>query len=231
MYNFFDSNVMIGYIYSLDPLNKVAKKAITKDGVNYYSEHVKSEVNKVVRRKNREYDSFFRRISNLINKSDDNSFVDLSQIHNAVSRFKPIGKLEVKDMHIAVEVIWQELGFDENTDAFKVKSDFDNYWDNFHSKHRNCKKHCFQFMECIPAHSQKDKTVLAQIDKKSLRRDDCLHAGDEDILFDVHEYIKQHPELDLLFVSGDEGFVRAISVLIDVLAFNKYKYLDEFLNN
>ena len=86
-------------------------------------------------------------------------------------------------------------------------------------------------MECIPPYTQKDKTVLAKIDEKSLRRDDCLHDEDEDILFDVQEYLKKHPELDLLFVSGDEKFVKAISVLIDVLAFNRYKYLDEFLNN
>ena len=28
-------------------------------------------------------------------------------------------------MHSAIEVIWQELGFDENTDAFKVKSNWE----------------------------------------------------------------------------------------------------------
>ena len=231
MIHFYDANVIIGYIYSIDPLNNASKKAIIKKNDNYYSQHVKDEVDNVVYRKDREYDKFLREISKIINKNNDNSFIALSDMHNAINRFKKIGKLEVDNMHLAIDVIWQELDFDENTDAFKVKSSFNNYHHNFQKTHRYCKNHCFQSMECIPAHSQKDKTVLAKIDKKSLRRDDCLHAGDEDILFDVHEYLKKHPELDLLFVSGDEGFVRAISVLIDVLAFNKYKYLDEFLNN
>lgn len=231
MIYFYDTNAIIGYIYSIDPLNKASKKAIINKNDNYYSQHVKDEVEDVAFRKDREYEKFLRKISKIINKTRDNDFIALSEIHNAISRFKQIGKLDVDNMHSAIEVIWEELDFDENTDAFRVKSNFNNYCHNFHQVHRNCKNSCFKSMNFIPAHCHKDRSVLAKIDKKSLRRDDCLHGADEDILFDVHEYLKNHPELDLLFVSGDEGFVKAISVLIDVLAFNRFKYLDEFLNN
>ena len=231
MIHFYDTNVIIAYIYSADPLNRASKKAIIKQNNNYLSEHVKTEVSLVSRRKNREFHVFLQKISKIINKTDDNKLIDLSKIHLAINSFKSIGKLDVDDMHFAIDVIWEELDFDENTDAFKVKSNFNNYCHNFHQVHRNCKNYCFKKMECIPSYSQKDKLVLAEIDKKSLRSDDCLHDNDEDILFDVHEYLKSHPELDLLFVSGDEGFIKAISVLIDVLNFNKFKYLDEFLNN
>ena len=86
-------------------------------------------------------------------------------------------------------------------------------------------------MGCIPAYSQKDKAVLNKIKKESLRRDDCLHEADEKILFDVHEYLKNNPNADLLFVSGDKRFVKAISILIDVLAFNRVIYLEDFLKN
>lgn len=231
MIHFYDTNVLIGYIYSIDPLNKASKKAIDKNNNNYYSEHVKGEVEGVAFRKDREYAKFLRKVSKIINKTGDNDLIDLSEVHNAISRFKKIGELDVDNMHSAIEVIWQELGFDENTDAFKVKSNFNNYLNSFQSRHRSYRIQCFNNMGCIPAYSQKDKAVLNKIKKESLRRDDCLHEADEKILFDVHEYLKNNHNADLLFVSGDKRFVKAISILIDVLAFNRVIYLEDFLKN
>lgn len=231
MIHFYDANVLIGYIYSIDPLNEASKKAINKKNNNYYSEHVKSEVKRVTFRKDREYGKFLRKVSKIINKTGDNEFIDLSEIHNEINRFKKIGKLDVDNMHIAIDVIWQELGFDENTDAFKVKSNFNNYLNTFQSRHRSYRLQCFNTMGCIPAYSQKDNAVLNKIEKKSLRRDDCLHEGDEDILFDVHDYLKNNPNTDLLFVSGDKRFIKAIFILLDVLAFSSAIYLEDFLKN
>lgn len=231
MIHFYDTNVLIGYIYSIDPLNEASKKAIDKKNNNYYSEHVKGEVEGVAFRKDREYAKFLRKVSKLINKTGDNDFIDLSEIHNAISRFKKIGELDVDNMHSAIEVIWQELGFDENTDAFKVKSNFNNYLNTFQSRHRLYRIQCFNNMGCIPAYSQKDIAVLNKIKKEALRRDDCLHEADEKILFDVHEYMKNNPNVDLLFISGDKRFVKAIFILIDVLAFNRVIYLEDFLKN
>ena len=68
MIHFYDANVIIGYIYSIDPLNNASKKAIIKKNDNYYSQHVKDEVDNVVYRKSREYDKFLREISKIINK-------------------------------------------------------------------------------------------------------------------------------------------------------------------
>ena len=82
-------------------------------------------------------------------------------------------------MHSAIEVIWQEMGFDENNDSFKVKSNFNNYLNTFQSRHRLYRIQCFNNMGCIPAYSQKDKVVLNKIKKESLRRDYCLHEADE----------------------------------------------------
>lgn len=229
MNHFFDTNVMIGYIYSIDPLNKPSKKAIIKENTNYYSEHVKIEVKRVARRKDREYDNFLRKISKLISKTDDNSFIDLSEIHNAISRFEPIGKLDVNNMHTAIDTIWEELGFDENTDAFKVKTEFNNYWDNFLKKHRECRIYCLNKMRYIPSYHQKDQVVLDKIEENSLR-EKYLHPEDEKILFDVHDYLNNTP-LDLLFISGDEKFVKAIGILIDVLSFEKYIYLKDYVEN
>ena len=106
MIHFYDTNVIIGYIYSIDPLNGASKKAIIKKNNNYYSQHVKDEVDKIAFRKDREYDKFLRKISKIINKNSDNSFIALSEIHNAINRFKKIGKLDVDNMHSAIDVIW-----------------------------------------------------------------------------------------------------------------------------
>ena len=46
---FLDTNVIIGYIYSLDPLHNASEKAIIKENNNYYSYHVGKEVNLVAR--------------------------------------------------------------------------------------------------------------------------------------------------------------------------------------
>lgn len=227
---FCDTNVIIGYIYSLDPLNEASKKALIKNNCNYYSYHVEKEVNIVARRKNREYHKFLQKIADLINNIDDNTFINLSKIHNSINNFQDIEKFDADDMHLAIDTIWNELGFDENTDAFKVKSMFNNYFHNFHKTHRKCKKHCFKKMKYIPAYHKKDKIVLNRIQEKSLRKN-YLHGRDEEILFDVNDYMKNNPNLDLLFVSGDEDFIKAISILIDVLNFNKYIYLKDYLKN
>lgn len=49
---FLDTNVIIGYIYSLDPLYDASQKAIIDNNTNYYSYHVKKR-NKICLSKKR----------------------------------------------------------------------------------------------------------------------------------------------------------------------------------
>ncbi len=226
---FLDTNVIIGYIYSLDPLHTASQKAIIDDYTKYYSFHVNKEIKSVSRRKDREYAKFLSELEKILNKYGDTDFIDLSEIHIKVDRFRQIGKLEKRNMHSAVDVIWQELHFDENTDAFRVKTEFNNYYHNFQSKHRNCKNDCLKEMICLPAYQNKDSNVLNVISEKSLR--DYFHGEDEDILFDIHDYLKNNSILDLEMISNDKDFIKAISELIHVLSFNKYMYLEDLLKN
>ena len=84
MIHFYDTNVVIGYVYSVDPLHEASKKAILEKNDNYYSEHVKSEVKKVAFRKDREYDKFLRKV--LLNSSS------APNIHNKrrLSQIRPV---------------------------------------------------------------------------------------------------------------------------------------------
>lgn len=88
MNTFCDTNVIIGYIFSLDLLNEASKKALIKENSNYYSYHVKKEVNKTARRKNREYHKFLQKIADTINDIDDNTMINLSKIHQSINKFK-----------------------------------------------------------------------------------------------------------------------------------------------
>ena len=155
MNTFLDTNVIIGYIYSLDPLHTASQKAIVDENTKYYSFHVNEEIKCVSRRKDREYVKFLTKLEKIFNKYGDYDLIDLAEIHMKVNRFGQIGKFEVDDMHKAIDVIWQELNFDENTDAFKVKTEFKNYSMNFESKHRNGKKDCLNKMNFIPAHQNR----------------------------------------------------------------------------
>ncbi len=181
MNTFLDTNVIIGYIYSLDPLHTASQKAIVDENTKYYSFHVNEEIKEVSRRKDREYVKFLTKLEKIFDKYGDYDFIDLAEIHLKVNRFGQVGKFEVKDMHKAIDVIWQELNFDENTDAFKVKTEFNNYFGNFESRHRKGKKHCLKKMNFIPAYQSKDSNVLKVIANKSLRN--YFHGEDEKILF------------------------------------------------
>ena len=229
MNTFLDTNVIIGYIYSLDPLHTAYQKAIVDENTKYYSFHVNEEIKEVSRRKDREYVKFLTKLEKIFDKYGDYDFIDLAEIHLKGNRFGQIGKFEVKDMHKAIDVIWQELNFDENTDAFKVKTEFNNYFGNFESRHRKGKKHCLKKMNFIPAYQSKDSNVLKVIANKSLRN--YFHGEDEKILFDVHDYLKSNTIRDLVLISNDKDFIKAISELISVLSFNKYKYLEDLLKN
>ena len=90
-----------------------------------------------------------------------------------------------------------------------VKTEFNNYFGNFESNHRNGKKDCLKKMNFIPAYQSKDPNVLKVIDNKSLR--DYFHGEDEDILFDVHEYLKASEIKDLVLISNDKKFINALS--------------------
>lgn len=228
MNTFLDTNVIIGYIYSLDPLNTASQKAIVDENTKYYSFHVNEEIKEVSRRKDREYVKFLTKLEKIFNKYGDYDFIDLAEIHMKVNRFGQIGKFEVNDMHKVIDVIWHELNFDENTGAFRVKTEFNNYFENFESRHRNSKNDCLKKMKFIPAYQNKDPNVLKVIDNKSLR--DYFHGEDEDI-FDVHEYLKTNAIEDLVLISNDKKFIKAISELINVLSFNKYNYLEDLLKN
>lgn len=138
-------------------------------------------------------------------------------------------KFDVEDMRYALRIIWDKLGFDDFHDAFDVKNKFTVFQKDFQSIHNDNKKKTFDFLKIVPNHSIKDKKILDKINKENLN-DELLHGSDEDILFDANEYCKNHPELNLKFVSGDQNFLKAINILMDYLCIDKCVNVWEFSN-
>ena len=51
MNTFLDTNLIIGYIYSLGPLHTDSRKAIVDKNINYYSFHINEEIDDIFREK------------------------------------------------------------------------------------------------------------------------------------------------------------------------------------
>lgn len=219
--NFFlDSNVIISYIFSLDSSHKLSKETMDEENSYYFSLNVFKEVKKVFRRKKGEYEKFLLKVCDFIRTFSKSEFLSKSTIHNAIDDFDQIGKLDNDNMHSALDKIWDGFAFGENqlvsTILFKLtKLIQDSFADNYESKDLVLSK-----LNLIPNHSSKDESVLNLIENENLRT--FFHDKDEEIMFDLNEYAKQHPELDLCLVSWDDDFIKAVRILINQLSFKRY---------
>ena len=58
------------------------------------------------------------------------------------------------------------------------------------------------------------------VNAKSLGDD--LNGEDEKILFDLKEYSKNHPELNLILVSWGNAFMKVVEEIHSILSFNTF---------
>ncbi len=219
--NFFlDSNVVIGYIFTLDSLNKLSKETMKDGNSCHFSLHVRKEVIRVFRRKSEEYKNFFLRLCDFVRNYNKSEFLSKSTIHNAIDKFERIGKLDIKTMHKVLDRIWEMFGFGENQLSGTILSKLTKFTQDSSAEHYHSKVVVLNKIKQIPNHSLKDETVLNLIEKENIRR--FFHKKDEEILFDLNEYAKEHPKLDLCLVSWDDDFIDAVRILSNQLSFKKY---------
>ena len=95
---FLDTNVIIGYIFSLDDLNESSQLLVFKSDKIHYSANVQKEVNDVFSRKKFEFETFFSILELELKKFDDFEFLSSSQLHNAIGKFNDICEMDSKDM-------------------------------------------------------------------------------------------------------------------------------------
>ena len=217
---FLDTNVIIGFIYTFNSLYEYSKELFSKGYEHYYSTNVKNEVEEVFDRKNKEFKILFQRIIRNLKKLRDSQFISNAKIHGIINKFNRIGRLKLDDMHNAFETIWKDFGYGENQEIGQVILELNELAKELHSRHSNRKESIEESMIEIPNHRLKDEDILNIIKEKSLR--EYLHEKDEDILFDINQYGKEHPELDLCLVSWDDDFIDAVRILSNQLSFKKY---------
>lgn len=229
MYNFLDSNVIIGYIFSLDFFNYKAGLFISHEKYCFYSHNVKKEVIKIFNIKKNHYNSFLLILLRFFNGFSDNSLIGENDAHNYVSKLKHNLLLKKEDMHFAINVIWEDLDFNENHDAFEVKSIFHDFQNEFQGVHESRKCDIFNKLILIPNHTKKDNIIQYYIKKDNLGQ--IFHGEDENILLDANEFCKNHKDSNLRFVSADQDFIKAIEILMDKLCIEEVVNLKDFSNS
>ena len=219
--NFFlDTNVLVGFIFSLDSLNAPSKKFIDFTNDYFISYNVKDEMKNVFKRKKKEYKNFLLGLCREISKIDGDSFISKSTLHIIISKFKSFGKLKIKDMHRALDKLWDEMGFGENQEVKELLFQLKKFTKAHKANYNNSFDKINQNIFLVPNHRKKDSKIKNLIFEYGL--DEILHENDENILFDLNEYSKNHKNLKLTFVSWDDDFIKAISLLIDFLSFNYF---------
>ena len=141
-----------------------------------------------------------------------------------IDKSKPINQLTVENMHYAFDCIWDALGFGENQEAGEIKLKLRRFIVAFGKSHASRKTSFIQTANYIPAHRHKDHQIINQVNAKSLAGN--LHDEDEKILFDLQEYSKNHPKLNLILVSWDKTFIEVVKEIKNVLSFNECISLD-----
>lgn len=221
---FLDTNVIIGFIYKLDELNPDSESIVNSGNALYYSYHVKSEINYVSNRKNNEYNKFYSLLLSKLRKHNEHQFISRTSFHLFIDKSMPIGKLTVENMHYAFDCIWNAFGFGENQEVGEIKLKLRRFIVAFGKSHASRKSNFIKTANYIPAHRHKDPQITNMINSKSLGDD--IHGEDEKILFDLQEYSKNHPELNLILVSWDKTFIDVVKQIKNVLSFNECISLD-----
>ena len=121
MNTFLDTNVIIGYIFSLDDLNDSAELLVFNSDRIHYSENVQNEVNEVFTRKKFEFETFFSILELELKKFDDFEFLISSQLYESIGKFNDIQGMNSKDMQNSFGKLWENFNFSENQEVFSIK--------------------------------------------------------------------------------------------------------------
>ena len=217
---FFDTNVIIGYIFRFDSLYPQASELISQGGTWYYSYHVNQEIKQVFNEKIGDYNKMLVKICRLLNKHKDYDFISKSNLQDTVAKKGDIGKINKDNIFTAINQIWYYYDFGENVECGFLKLKLTKLIRNMNILIYNDLKNFKMNLNYIPAHQYKEWSILKEINNKSLQ--DKFHGEDKDILFDVHEYCKKYPDSDMIFVSADKDFIEVIHELLHLLSFNRH---------
>ena len=102
---FIDSNVILGYIFTLDNIHYYADNFFSTDNYYFCSNHVDEEVSKVFHNKNSQYQLFLLKLSSYFNQFNDTDLINELDVHDKINSITPIGRLKVNEMHDVLDKI------------------------------------------------------------------------------------------------------------------------------
>ena len=82
---FLDSNVVLGYIFTLDNIHHVTKNLVFKEGHSFCSINVTNEIEKVYWEKTCEYNEFLLKLKRILKKYGDNNLINEYDVHKKIN--------------------------------------------------------------------------------------------------------------------------------------------------
>ena len=225
MHCFLDSNVVIGRIFSLDPLNDFSKKINFESHSLYFSQNVADEVCEKFNPKLSQYQDFFASLKNYLEgESNWESLCSLRKFSRFLNNFEE-GEFgfKKKNMYRALTVFWNDCKLHDNPTVFDLISVLGDYLMEMGSYFRDEKENFFNKSTIISNHTIKPQYLVEIIENKDFEN---FHDEDIEILYDFEEFAKNNQHLNFSFITGDDDFFNAVNSLIDFLYI--YKVINLF---
>lgn len=224
MHYFLDTNVIIGYIFSLDPLNDPSNSILNKKVLFYYSDHVKWECESKFEEKLENYSNFFQTL--ILYLEDNQNVINRNFLHKIIRKYDDFNQFDKNDMCETIDILLKrlDLSLEYGFEAFELLNKLDLFLLNFESKHYDSFEYIKQDLNKIGNHS-----------KKYPELDDILkgkvHKNDKLILLDVHEFACNNLDLNFILVTWDYDFSNAVKDLLEHFCISDCCYITDFVNS
>ena len=229
MHCFLDTNVLIGNVFSIDPLHEYSINVWIDNAKFYYSEHVKKEFEYKYSEKIRLYNAFFDEFSYYVeslnfDESLNPDFVNISKLYKFIYDFKKYTKFSIDDMRKTIDTFLYDCNLSDNPRLLDISSSLSEFIQEFNSKIILTKIEICDFLIEVPNFKKNYFQIKQMIKNENLP----THKEDIDILLDAHEFAYNNKNLILYFITGDKGLFETINKLLDVLCIEKCCQLKDF---
>lgn len=226
MHYFLDTNVLIGNVFSIDPLHEYSINLLIRDANFYYSGHVKKEFIKKFKEKRRIYDSFFNElkfyVENLENNPHINDYcVDIEVLYKFINFFNNSKSFDKQNMIKAINIFWRDSNLEDHPSINKIILSLSKFIYEFKQSYIIKKKEMCNFLIEVP-NFKKNYSNIKQI---ILDNNLSCHSEDFKIMIDAHEFACSNSSLILNFITADKHFYELIDKLIINLCLNNSYYL------
>lgn len=219
MNSFVDTNVPIGFMFSIDPLNNKSISAFKEYDNIFWSNCVKKEYIKVFDDKRRILTKFFKDLSNNLTRDDFHEFTSEDLKNHVLMNYPP--NKNRKKILSSLNKFWDDY----------VNELFPTY-DSFKDSIRKC---LFDLRVSIYRRKTEwESTVLLTelrtekyLELKNKLKSFNVHSPDDIIVLDAHDHNLKN-DCDLDFITFDKKCCNTVSQIED-FCFNRVKGKDDYL--